>query len=331
MSKQVTGKKRKRRSKGRKSIYRVKNWAAYNSSLKQRGSLTIWISAIVAEQWYHQGPPQRGAQRYYADLAIETALTLRLVYHLALRQAEGFLESILTQMGFELEAPDYTTLSRRQQTLSIALPVRRKNVPVHLVIDSTGVKVYGEGEWKVRQHGVSKRRTWRKLHLSIDEDSKEIVSSELTLNDVDDAEIIPTLLNPIKASIDAVGADGAYDKTKVYDDLQTRAKAQGRPIKIIIPPRKDAKIWQHGNCRKEPHPRDQNLRAIRKYGRKKWKIDSKYHRRSIAEVTMLRYKIIIGAKLRARTFQNQSVETKLGCKILNRMTHLGMPKSVKAA
>ena len=163
-------------------VYRVKNWAAYNQALVQRGTLTVWLSQEAVDGWRYGGPPQRGAQFYYSDLAIETALTLRLVYHLPLRQTEGFVESIQQLMDRDVSAQDHSTLSRRHGGLDIALPQRSVDEPIHMVVDSSGLKVYGEGEWKVRQHGWSSRRTWRKLRLGLNEATGEILAQTLTPN-----------------------------------------------------------------------------------------------------------------------------------------------------
>ena len=315
------------RRKGSSVVYRVGNWSAYNQALKARGDVTLWFSTEAVAAWSYQGPPQRGAQFRYSDLAIETALTLRLLYHLPLRQTEGFVGSILLLMGLDLSAPEYSTLSRRQGRLSVELPTRSVDEPIHVVVDSSGLKVYGEGEWKVRQHGWSVRRTWRKLHLGINQASGEIVAETLTENSVDDASQVAPLLGQINAAIERVGGDGGYDKRKVFKALAE--PPQERPIEPVIALRKDAKIQQHGNCNAPPLARDQILRATRKKGRKGWKQQSGYHRRSLAETQMFRYKQIIGDKLRARELTNQQVESRLGCAILNRMTHLGKPESYK--
>jgi len=319
-----------KRSPGKKPpsvVYRVGNWSAYNQALKQRGSLTVWFSTEAVAAWSYQGPPQRGAQFQYSDLAIETALTLRLIYHLSLRQTEGFVESVLALMGLSLSAPDYSTLSRRHGSLPIALPIRSAHAPIHVVVDSSGLKVYGEGEWKVRQHGWSQRRTWRKLHLGINEATGEIVAETLTPHKVDDASQIEPLLEQIDEDVESLGGDGAYDKQKVFEILAD--PPQGRPIRPVIALRKDAKIHQHGNTKAPPLARDEIIRAIRRKGRKGWKKASGYHRRSLAETQMYRDKQLIGDKRRARILTNQQVETRLGCAILNRMTHLGKPASYK--
>ena len=308
-----------------KPPYRLRNWSQYNQALVQRGSLTVWFSEDVLDQWYYQGPKQRGAQWIYTDLVIETALTLKAVFRLGFRQSQGLLASMLTLLEVERTVPDYTTLCRRQKSLSVDLGTIRSGQARHLVIDSTGLKVYGEGEWKVRQHGWSKRRTWRKLHLGVDEATGEVVAMVLTDNATDDAAMVPELLDQVEDEIAAVGADGAYDKDKVYRALIPRQ------IAPIIPPRRDARIWQHGNCKAPPHPRDEALRYIRRHGRKKWKRDSGYHRRSKAENAMYRFKTLFGSSLWARTMENQRVEARIKSRVLNRMTTLGMPESYAVA
>jgi len=328
--KQSSSKKQTRgQKKTKKNKYKINNWSEYNNALKQRGNLTIWFSPEAIEQWEYSGPTQRGGQLVYSELAIETMLTMKKLYHLALRQTEGFACSIAKIMNLNIDIPDYTTLSRRQRTLKVTIPVRKRNEPIYIVVDSTGLKVYGEGEWKVRQHGWSKRRTWRKLHLAVDEATGEILASELTSNGVDDSEEVTPLLNEITDPIKAFGGDGAYDKQNVYLAIAKRSLDQAKPIDIIIPPRKNAIIHQHGNSSKEPLPRDEIIRFIRKHGRKNWKEQTGYHRRSIAETTMFRYKTIIGTHLSSRTIEPQQVESLIGCSILNRMAHLGMPDSYK--
>ena len=315
-----------RRSRRRSQVvYRVRNWPAYDAGLQQRGSLTVWFTPQAVEAWYYQGPRQRGAQYTFSEVAIQTALILRLLYHLPLRQTEGFVASILALMGLAVRVPDHTTLSRRQAGLTVDWPLQPKDQPLHLVVDATGLKVYGEGEWKVRQHGWNKRRTWRKLHLGVDEATGEIVAQTLTTNSQDDAGQVEPLLDQIETPIAAVGGDGAYDRRKVFEALA--ASDRGPPMRPIIPPRKDAKIEQHGNRKAEPLPRDETIRTIRKRGRRTWEKTSGYHRRSIAETQIGRYKQILGDTLHARTLTHQQTETRVGCAILNRLLHLAKPES----
>jgi hypothetical protein len=224
-------------------------------------------------------------------------------------------------MVIDLPVPDPSTLSRRLGQLTIELPVMPREGARHVVVDSTGVKVYGEGEWKTRQHGVSKRRTWRKLHLGVDEATGEILAAVATTNDFHDGEVLNDVLQAIDEPIEQVSTDGAYDHRHCYDEIASKG------AKAVIPPRKDAVIWQQGNRKGNPHPRDEHLRHIRKHGRKRWKRDSGYHRRSIAETTMFRFKTIFGGNLSARKFDNQAVELFIKCAALNRMIQIAKPDS----
>jgi hypothetical protein len=303
--------------------YRIRNWSEYNAGLKQRGSLTFWLSEDILDEWMNrEATGRRGASLTYSDLAIATFETLKSIYGLAGRQTEGLLHSLFDLMGVDLPVPEHSTVSRRKGQLSITLPVVPKTGSVHLVVDSTGIKVYGEGEWKTRQHGVSKRRTWRKLHLGIDEATGEILAGVVTSNNVHDSEVLLDLLEVTDADLEQVSADGAYDTRPCYEAIQEHEAKAG------IPPRKNAKIWQHGNCKAPPHPRDENLRAIRQHGRKAWKRQSNYHRRSLAETTMCRLKTIFGGKVRSRLFDNQATELLLQCAALNRMIQIAKPDTV---
>lgn len=286
----------------------------------------MWMSPDVIKQWRAVVPNgQRGRDQTYSEVAIESMAILQAIYHLPLRQTQGLLESLFILMTITLAVPSYSTLSRRKQTLTITLPQRRSGEGVHVVIDSTGVKVFGEGEWKVRQHGWSKRRTWKKLHVAVDEATGEILASKVTDNSVTDGSVLPELLEQIEASIkiDQVSADKAYDKRKCYDAIHERG------ARATIPPQKGAHIWQHGNTHAERLDRDENLRAIRKIGKVAWKRACGYHRRSIAETTMSRFKRIFGPTISARTFEGQVVEINLRGKILNQLYDLGRPDSYR--
>ena len=310
-----------------KAVYRVKNWSSYNRALVARGSLTVWLDDSLWKQWYDQRPWQRGAQFVYSDRTIEWMLTMRVLLRLPLRQTQGFIQSLLDLMRLALAVPDYSTLSRRQGRLRVVLPHKPTDSPIHLVVDSTGLKVYGEGEWKVRQHGWSKRRTWRKLHVGVNEATGEVVAQTLTSHRVDDASQVTALLTQIDEAVGTVGGDGAYDKQQGFDALAT--PPSGPSMVPLIALRKDATIQQHGNCKAPPLARDELLRAIRRKGRKGWKQESGYHRRSLAETHIYRYKHLIGGQLKARSEANQQVESRLGCAILNRMIHVGKPQSYR--
>jgi hypothetical protein len=303
-----------------KKIYRVRNWREYNEALRQRGSLEFWVSDEVLARWYATPMGTPGAPTVYSAAAIEAALTIRTLFHLPLRQTEGFLTSLFHQLRLTLPVPDYSTLSRRGRFLLVKLPKRRKKKTI-VVIDSSGVKVYGEGEWKVRQHGPGKRRKWKKIHIGIDEDG-EIRMGKVTDATTGDASVAESLLGQETAQIEAAFMDGAYDKRKVYD-----ACIRKNIPRIAIPPRHDARVWQHGNTKAPPHPRDANLCTIRRHGRAEWKETSGYHQRSLVENTMFRYKTILGDRVRSREDSRQRTELELGFSILNRMFELGMPDS----
>lgn len=331
-SKQSTKKRKsgeKRTDKGKKK-YRIRNWKEYNEALVNRGRILFWITEDALRQWKEREKTgRRGKPKVFSDIAIEVALTLRAVFHLPLRQTEGFLGSVLERIGALVKAPDYSTLSIRSRFLSIAVRVRAASTePLHLVVDSTGMKVYGEGEWKVRQHGWSKRRTWRKLHIGVDERTGDILLGEVTGNDTADCEMLKPLLDtlPKDVSLAHVSADGAFDKRVCYEAL-----AETSVPRITIPPQKNARIWRHGNRSGNPLPRDENLRRIRQIGRKAWKQESGYHRRSIVETAMFRLKTIFTDKLRSLTFANQRAELLIRLKALNRMATLGMPQTYVVA
>ncbi len=317
--------KHKKKPRARqKELYRVRNWSEYDRALVNRGSLTIWISEEAIGKWKPEGSKQRGAQKEYSDFAIETALTLKEVFHLTNRGTEGMLGSIFQLMRVDLSVPDHTTLSRRGKDLEVKLPRRNKNIG-HLVVDSTGLKLYGEGEWKMRRHGKSKRRVWRKIHLSVDNESGEIQAGLLSEVGLSDAEALTSMLDEIDLQIEILSADGAYDKRSVYCDIQKHSL----DCRINIPPRKNARIWQHGNCKAPPHPRDENLRYIRRHGRHAWKQDSNYHQRSLVETTMFRMKTIFGDHLSTRLLSTQRTQAIIRCRALNIMTRQGMPDSYK--
>jgi hypothetical protein len=300
----------------KKEEYKITNWREYNKALINRGSLTIWISDDLPKTW-------SGTGRFtYSNQCIETLLMVKALYKQPLRAAVGLTRSVFALAGIVLPTPDYTTISRRAKTVIVRLKKRQKET-THLVLDSTGVKVYGEGEWKVRKHGWSKRRVWKKIHIGIDEDG-EIRAVDITDSDAHDCSSTDTILKQEDAQITDFYGDGAYDTFDVYSSLLKR-EVTG----FHIPPQVNAKIRQHGNCDKTPHPRDENLRAIRKSTRRKWKQASGYHRRSLGENVMFRYKTIFGQHLSFRTDESQVNEVMTKCNLLNAFFGMGMPKTVR--
>jgi IS5 family transposase len=300
----------------KKARFSVRNWREYNESLVARGSITFWFSDETLRHWYHEnGEGKRGRPFTYSDSTMELFLTVRELLRLPYRQTEGFVRSILVLLAEGLDVPDFTSAAKRADRLNVALRVLPRRGHVDVVLDSTGLKVFGEGEWKVRQHGPSKRRTWRKLHLAVDPDTQEIVAEVLTTNAGHDADQAAALLDQVPGRIDSVTADGAYDQWKVYEAID------GRGARPKIAPRRNAKIKRHANTAGPRLARDEAIRLIRRLGRKNWKKKIGYHCRSLAETAVFRLKTIFGPMLKNRKLPNQRTEARLRCKILNHFTH----------
>ena len=307
----------------RRGTYKITNWRQYNESLVQRGSITFWFSEEVLAQWNHANRrPRVGHPFVYSDRAIESLLALRELFRLPYRQTEGLARSLVRLMGADVAIPDYTSLAKRAAALAISLDVSRHSSPIDVVVDSTGLKVFGEGEWKMRTHGKSKRRTWRKLHLTVNPQTQEIEAEVLTENSGHDADQVKGMLNQVAGRIRRFYGDGSYDPWKVRETLSTRR------IQQIIPPRRDAKIKRHGNTKGPSLPRDVAIRDIRRLGRKHWKEKIGYHRRSLSETAMYRIKCCFGNWLKNRELPNQQTEVRLRSKILNHFTRLGLPRFV---
>ena len=225
-----------RRHKIPKARYRVANWPGYHAALVRRGSVTIWFTEEAVAAWHAPATGERGGQPVYSSLAIETGLALRLVFHQPLRQTEGMLRSIAEVLRIDIAVPDHTTLSRRGRGVTILPKWAARGEPLHLLVDSTGLKMYGEGEWLDQQHGSKSRRRWRKLHLGLDADTQEIVAAELTPDDVGDVSVLPELLDQVGADISSMTADGAYDGEAVYNAVAARHPAAA----VVISPRATA-------------------------------------------------------------------------------------------
>lgn len=297
--------------------YHIRNWKQYNQSLVKRGSLTVWIDDNIQDKWYstNNQSTQKGRPKVYSDSAVEVILTLKTVYQMPYRGVIGLMKSILRMTNLALELPPYTTISRRANKLPVFLKPQAFQGPLHIAVDSTGLKVYGEGEWKVRQHGYTKRRTWRKLHLAVNSKNNQIESAIVSTNDFKDSELLEPLVRGIKKPIKALCGDGAYDSHEVYELLNDLH------ITPLIPPRKDAVVSKNNS------PRDQVVQAINQKGCQAWKAESEYHCRSLAETAMFRLKTIFGDKLACRTFESQATEALIRCRALNKISILGMPES----
>jgi len=314
-----------RRHKIPKARYKVENWAEYNAALVRRGSLTVWVTPEAIAAWTPTPDGRRGRPQKYSDIAVETGLMLRLAFGRPWRQTEGLLGSIMGLLGLELPVPDHTTFSRRSADLSVSSALKRSAGPVTVVIDSTGLKVLGAGEWQQEKHGGKPGRTWRKPHLGVDPHSGEILASDLTTPDDGDASLVGPLLGQIPQEISAVLADGAYDGDPVYRAVT----AHSPEAAVIIPPRKTAVLSD--TAQTAPTQRDRHLQLIAEKGRLGWQRAVGYGKRSLVEVAMLRQKVLIGRGLRARSRSAQKAEATAGCRVLNIMTGIGMPMSRRVA
>ena len=305
------------------------NSREYDQSLKNRGSLIIWFSEEAVAKWNNPVfvHKKRGGQAIYSDLAIETCVMLGLVYKQHLRQTEGFVESIIKLLNLELKTPDYTTISRRTKKLKVSRHHRANRYPVTLCVDSTGIKIYGEQEWQEEKYALKARKSWRKLHIAVDENGY-IASSELTTHNISDCATIGTLLEEIDSPIDTVLADGAYDQPSTYKALIAHQNQHGNEISIkaVVPPN----LGFRAEMPDDSKLRLDNIRLMEQ-GRKRWQKHTNYGRRAKAENAIYRYKSIIGNKLKSRTFLNQKTESKVAANILNIMTKLGMPDTKKFA
>ncbi|MGF6851384.1 transposase [Paraburkholderia sp. CI3] len=301
-----------------KMSLKVQNWAEYEAGLRRRGSLTLWIEDEALASWQRCGP---NGQCRYSAAAIQTCLMLRIAFKLALRQTEGLMDSVITLMGANLSAPDHTTVSRRAVNLP-PLPAELLSGALHVLIDSTGLEVFGAGQWLVEKHGVKSRRTWRKLHLAVDANSGMIVAHTLTDQHADDPSQVAPLLDQIDGEIARVMADGAYDGAPTYQTIAQRSDG----IEVVIPPRSTAVA----SCELgPPTQRDRHRAAISEHGRLRWQSATGYGQRALVETAMGRYKALIGPRLRARGFAAQQTEAAMGVAVLNRMLAAGRPKSVR--
>ena len=296
--------------------YKTKNWSSYNDSLKQRGSLSIWFDPEMV--WTPLPSGKRGRQQQFSDAAIQACLTLKVLFGLPLRQTTGFVQSLLRLVGLDWAVPDFSTLCRRQRTLNVSLPYRGSRGPLHLLIDSTGIKAEGEGEWNARKHGGPKRRVWRKIHIGIDEETLEVRAVEVTGSNIGDAPMLPELLTQIPSDQDigSVTADGAYDTRKCHEAIAARG------AHALIPPHKNAKPWKPTSD--GAIARNDAVNAQRYLGRTLWRRWSGYHRRSRVETKMHCVKLL-GQSLMARDFERQVAEIQIRIAVLNRYTALGIP------
>ena len=294
-----------------KTAYRVKNWSAYDQALRDRGDITLWLSQEAIDAWIVPKTGNRGGQTVYSNIAIEAALTLRLIFHLSLRQTEGFLRSVLTLMDVALPWPDHTTLSRRNATVSIRKQAHYASPgPISLIVVSSGLKVCGQGEWHTQKHGEKKRKCWKKLHIGVDNQGW-ITASAMTDSHEQDPSQVPVLLAQVDREIDRVIGDGIYDQEPVY----AAVVAHSSSASVSIPPRKDAVLSLRGTT--SPTQRDRHLLEIERAGRLDCKRTSGYYDQAHAENAFSRYKRMVGGGLQVKRDESQERETLLGCALLN--------------
>ncbi len=305
-----------------KKAYRVRNWREYEAGLRNRGSLTVWISLTAGKlvNWDAPRPRRRkpGRQRKYSNHAIETAVTLGMVFHLSSRQSEGLLRSLFALMKLDNDVPDHTTISRRKAKLGkVPFYQDKQKTPLHILIDSSGLAVHAG---QLRR--APKSRDYRKLHLCVDEQTGEVVAGELTSKRARDSSRVASLVGQIDSPISSARADTAYDASGVYEAIENHSAH--RSPRVLIPPRKGAQLASGPASSRQ---RNRNIAAQARLGKRKWHTESGYSKRSKVETTFHRYKAIVGSAMRARGLAAQRVEARIGCKILNTMTALGMPDS----
>lgn len=313
-----------------KKVYRVRNWKDYNEALVKRGSLTFWLDEKCLNQWKSEKRSRgRGRPEKYSDLAIQTGLTLKALFKLTFRATEGFIKSLLEMLKVTIKAPDYSLLCKRQKNITIDLLKKAAcGEPLHLAFDTTGLKIYGEGEWKVRRHGWMKHRLWRKFHIAVNTVSHQIEAFELTDLGVQDCEGVPLLLNQIVGPIASGRGDGAYDRFSCYEE------AERKKFRLITPPQRNSKLsserkkYNRKISAEALKKRDAEIKKVRELGRKEWKIQADYHRRSLAETAMFRMKTLLSNRLSTRTLEHQKTEVAIWSQIINKMTMLGMPESI---
>jgi hypothetical protein len=306
----------------------VTNWPEYEASLRQRASLTVWFTEEAIAAWAAEPRTTRGGQPWYSPLAILTALTLRAVFRLAFRQTEGLIGSIISLLGLALRVPDHTTLSRRAATLEVPQPLRQPGAhgeTLHLLVDSTGLRLCGAGEWLVEKHGTKTRRAWRKLHLGVDAGTGQIVASALTTKDMDDGAQVDPLLEQISDPLASFTGDGAYDQDGVYAAVADRHPEAA----VIVPPR--ATAVPSATADAAPTKRDGHLRCIAEMGRMAWQTSSGYNRRAKVEAAIGRWKQVIGGGLRSSRDDRRATEVEVAVHVLNRMLAWGRPSYVRIA
>ncbi|MCC0062644.1 MAG: IS5 family transposase [Defluviimonas sp.] len=309
-------------SKPKPARYRTTNWSTYNSALRERGSLLIWLDKEMA--WHAPLEGRPGRPPVFSNAAIQFCLSIKVLFKLPLRQTAGMVASLLHLAGLDWPVPDYSTLCRRQKTLQVQILYRRAGGPLNLLVDSTGIKFLGDGEWQARKHGVQGRRQWRKGHLAMDTATSDIRAVEFTPGRDGDSPVLPDMLDqiPEDEEIGTVTADGAYDTRRCHSAILARGAVP------IIPIRKNGRLWRE-DC-PAAIARNETLRATRHYGRAFWKRWTGYHARSRIEAKMRCLKSF-GERIAARDPDRQTAEIQIRIALMNRFNALGTAEIVRVA
>jgi IS5 family transposase len=294
--------------------YRTTNWSDYNAALRKRGSLSVWFDPEMV--WHAGKTGKRGRPETFSDAAIQTCQTLKVLFGLPLRQPVGLVESLIQMAGFDWPVPDYSTLCRRQAWIAVQVPYRASGQPLNLLIDSTGIKFRGDGEWQARKHGPSRRRQWRKVHIAMDAGTGDVRAVEFTSSRQGDSPLLPDLLAqiPPEEAIGTVTADGAYDTRRCHDAIIDRG------AEAVIPIRRNGRAWKE-DC-PAATARNEILRATRHLGRALWKKWAGYHVRSRVEAQMNCLKLF-GERIMSRDPDRQTAEIQIRIAIMNRYSALG--------
>lgn len=306
--------------------YKPRSWSTYNKSLVERGNLTIWLTPEAVKGWLskRRSGVQGGREEKFADVAILALMFLKSLYRMPYRMLEGFAKSLLQLMHVDLPIPHFTRICKRSKKLELPPTTSGKRV-TDLVIDGSGIKVYGEGEWKVEQHGREKKKKWKKIHVAIDPETQELILTDVTDKDKHDSTMLPPFLSRLRGRLGRVFGDGAYDTRACYKAIMERG---GQPL---IPPRKTARLWQGT----DPWVLWRNRAVLERRGLgldaeglSLWKKLRGYGMRSLVETFFSRFKRTFGDRAYSKSDQGISMEVSLKCEILNRLARLGLPESV---
>ncbi|MCP5489889.1 MAG: IS5 family transposase [Chlamydiales bacterium] len=289
---------------------RKRNWHKYNRDLVKRGSITFFIDPNALTEKPEEN--KRGRPRLFSLPLIYLLLVLKIQYRLTYRTLEGFAKSILPHIEPDIFLPTYSLICKRASHMEALLPKLSSRRPKVVLLDTTGIKVYGEGEWKVKMHGASKRRKWVKLHIAIDENTQEIIHFEITKGHEADCKIGPKIIEKLPKPVETVIADGGYDTKRCREAINQIG------AKDLIPPRKNSLLSPFMTRRNNA------LREIKGLGgdqlaREIWGKLTRYSRRALVETSFSRLKRLYGERFFSKKIETQKIEGHIKCKMLNQM------------